>query len=266
MTRYLVDQDPHREHRRQLRIQLILERTFTGRFAREIGAESLRLVEGYRQTGTVLPVSNTHIERLTAIEFQMAEATARLIGGRVLAQGKASGQIIETKFDFASFFNNIAMAWIGDEAVRQNIVGISETTRNQIVSLVENGAEEGLGTEEVAGNITKALPAISKARGATIARTEIGSAAENGSIAAAKETGLMLEKQWLSVTDSRSRPEHAAMNGVIVGMDEVFDVDGVAMKHPKDPAGGAKNIINCRCTTAFIVIDPFIAALDAEPA
>mgnify|MGYP001804312122 CR=1 FL=1 len=42
------------------------------------------------------------------------------------------------------------------------------------------------------------------------------------------------------------------MDGVRVGKDEDFDVQGEKLAYPGDPKGSAANVINCRCTVAVV--------------
>ena len=269
--RRLLDQNPQRERARQLRLLAVIERTFAARFAREILAETNRLVAFYEETGEVPPPSSDHRQRLMRIEEQLAEVSARAFGGRVLDQGKAMGLIVETKFDFTAFFKRVALDWILNEAVRRRITNISETTRNNVTAAVNRGYDEGLTRVEIAKNILEAAPGIAKWRGPLIARTETHGAANAGAVAAATETGLKLEREWISVEDDRTRRttgkgpaeyDHAAMNGkTIPNVDgAMFQVPMLSggtegIPFPGDPSGSAGNVINCRCATGFVVLD-----------
>ena len=66
--------------------------------------------------------------------------------------------------------------------------------------------------------------------------------------------GIELRKRWVSIVDSRSRADHAAMNGTVVAMDDAYNVGGVKMMHPHDPAGGASNVCNCRCAEVYVEV------------
>ena len=267
--RRLLDQNPQRERARQLRLLAVIERVFAARFAREILAETNRLVTFYEQTGEVPPPSSEHRQRLMRIEEQLAEVSARVFGGRVLDQGKAMGLIVETKFDFSAFFKRVALDWIFNEAVRRRITNISETTRNNVTAAVQRGYDEGLTRQDIAKDILEAAPGIAKWRGPLIARTETHGAANTGAVAAATETGLKLEREWISVNDARTRRiskgaeyDHTKMNGKTIP-----NVDGAmfqvpmkgggteAIPFPGDPSGSAGNVINCRCATGFVVLD-----------
>lgn len=93
-------------------------------------------------------------------------------------------------------------------------------------------------------------------RGENISRTEALSAlseGQNQAVAQAIETSELdadTIKLWDSSGDGRTRPDHvAAENNYPDGIpfNESFNVGGVMMKWPRDPTGGAKNVINCRC-------------------
>ena len=93
-----------------------------------------------------------------------------------------------------------------------------------------------------------------------IARTETVTASNGAAILAAKDTGLALDKQWISVRDKRTRHSHRNEDNTTVSIDEPFSVgnEGAKMMHPgarTQPNGlkvPAKEVINCRCTVAFI--------------
>ena len=94
-------------------------------------------------------------------------------------------------------------------------------------------------------------------RANAVARTETHAA----SMYASENTGkkinsdfddIELKKKWISVRDERTRINHAAMAGKpAIGLDAKFDVGGYKMSRPSDPAGGAANVINCRCVLVY---------------
>lgn len=54
-------------------------------------------------------------------------------------------------------------------------------------------------------------------------------------------------KEWIAVGDVRTRPEHAALDGMIVRYDQPFLVGEFPAQYPKDPTLPAKHAVNCRC-------------------
>lgn len=60
----------------------------------------------------------------------------------------------------------------------------------------------------------------------------------------AKEKGADIVKQWDAALDGRTRESHRRVDGEIRELDEKFSN---GMMHPSDPAGGAAEVVNCRC-------------------
>lgn len=60
----------------------------------------------------------------------------------------------------------------------------------------------------------------------------------------AKEKGADIVKQWDAALDGRTRESHRRVDGEIRELDEKFSN---GMMYPSDPAGGASEVVNCRC-------------------
>jgi hypothetical protein len=106
-----------------------------------------------------------------------------------------------------------------------------------------------------------------------IARTEaigaLNGGQQRGAEAWSKIAGVQLYHQWLAGHDSRTRKSHAAADGQIQPLTEPFRVGSSSLMHPGDPAGSAKELIQCRCTQSVVdaadvevltSYDPIIAA------
>lgn len=65
---------------------------------------------------------------------------------------------------------------------------------------------------------------------------------------------LVAAKTWVSVGDERVRPAHAEADGQTVALDAPFIVDGEELQTPGDPDGSDGNIINCRCSAAYVLV------------
>jgi hypothetical protein len=102
------------------------------------------------------------------------------------------------------------------------------------------------------------------ARAETITRTEAGRVLEAASQARMERAaGVVpgLQKQWFHGQNVRKpRPSHLKAAGQVRDVDKPFDVGGEKLMYPRDPAGSAKNTINCSCYTV-----PYMASWeDAE--
>lgn len=89
-----------------------------------------------------------------------------------------------------------------------------------------------------------------EARAAAIARTEVTKAHNGARLAEFKAQGLE-KHQWINSGDGAVRDEHREpLNLEIVRVGEPF-LNGCA--YPGDPAGGAREVVNCRCRTIPVV-------------
>ena len=95
-----------------------------------------------------------------------------------------------------------------------------------------------------------------------IARTETHRTANLGAYAAgqeAKSQGVDLKKMWIATLDTKTRSQHAHLDGVKLEMDEYFKIGADRALMPGGFNQASLNI-NCRCTHVDIVndIDPQI--------
>ncbi len=128
-----------------------------------------------------------------------------------------------------------------------NLVSINTVTKNLVTRTLTEGINSGESLEELTQRIQKALGS-NRARAARIARTQVSGAISSGRQATMKQSGVKY-KRWITSKDDAVRPEHAAANNQVVKVDGYFSVGGEQLMHPGDPAGSAKNIINCRCVS-----------------
>jgi len=135
---------------------------------------------------------------------------------------------------------------------------ITSTTRELIQQVLSDAATEGFGFDEVVYRLRNTE--LTQARARMIARTETVTAANGAARLAAKDTGLALNKIWISIRDKRTRHSHRIEDNTVVDIDQPFKVgdDGAQMQEPgarTQPNGlpvPPKEFINCRCTQAFI--------------
>jgi SPP1 gp7 family putative phage head morphogenesis protein len=135
---------------------------------------------------------------------------------------------------------------------RENLLkGIADDIHKEIMSIIELGMTDRLGSEAIAEKIREKFNQISNGRAKTIARTETGAAYGYSREEAMKAAGIGF-KEWLATQDDRCRATHLAADGQIVPMDQPFDVGGAALMYPCDPDGPPEEIINCRCVQVAV--------------
>lgn len=137
---------------------------------------------------------------------------------------------------------------------------ITETTRNQIRQIVEDGLQQQLSLDEIINNLLTS--GITKNRAAVISRTEVGKAANAAAVIGAKKTGLKTKKVWIAVNDFRTRKDHVHVDNQTQPDDKPFVVgnEGYLMMYPMATTTTTgqrvpgKEIIQCRCTLGHIVM------------
>lgn len=142
------------------------------------------------------------------------------------------------------------------------VQAITGTTRRRLKIYLEQAIEDGLGIEEAARLLSEQQGIVGVQRARVIARTEIISASNRGSLHGAQQTNLNLNKEWISTRDGRTRTfadgdkfDHYQADGQIVALDEPFVVKGMEgdgyLMFPGDPTGRPANVIQCRCTQGY---------------
>ena len=181
-------------------------------------------------------------------------------GKEVFTNAKSQLKILETKRNEKTW-EQWADSFVKTRTATA-ITQIEGTTRKQVRKVVQRLVSDALREDSetnVAGELRDEFDSLSKGRAMTIARTEVGMAANNATLEAVKSLEIPnLKKEWVSLQDNRTRdgdndgPNHYDMNGVRVGLDEKFTVPPDAdMDGPGDPSGGADQVCNCRCTLIY---------------
>lgn len=200
----------------------------------------------------IIPVLQSHRESVRRTLEADWRSAAELFGNRLLSDAAKWHGPKEIKLE--DVFENSVRNWIATWGA-QKVVQITSTTEAQIKGLIMEGVEEGLGTDAIARMMRQKIPQLSQVRSHVIARTETHNAAGFGNDAAARSTGLDLDKEWISVNDDRTRDDdfdHVTPDGQTVGLHEKFVISGEEMNYPGDPSASAGNVVNCRCVAGYI--------------
>jgi hypothetical protein len=136
----------------------------------------------------------------------------------------------------------------GAAAVR----GITETTRKIVRSVLTESATAGDSIQVASKKLRDKIAALAPERAVRIARTELVTASNVGSLLGAEATGLKLEKFWIATPDGRTRPDHANANGQGSPLQNgFFQVGGYRCRYPGDPLLPASERVNCRCAVGY---------------
>jgi uncharacterized protein with gpF-like domain len=149
-----------------------------------------------------------------------------------------------------------------EQGLTNLVNGITSITKETIRKVLIQGMQEGWSIMQMMKEIEKS--GINIYRAELIARTETTRAANQGAMLGAISTGLQTIKEWIAITDDRTRRiprdnyDHLHMDGKTTPIDQPFTVPGLRsidiMEYPGDPNGSAGNVCNCRCTVGFEVV------------
>ena len=135
------------------------------------------------------------------------------------------------------------------KGLAKKVTYVTETTKNQIASLVDNN--KGLNTNDLAKLINEKFVEISKGRARTIARTESANLFNNANLNTAKEVGMKY-KTWIhGVNSPNERPHHKALSGTKLKFDEKFVLNGIECDTAHDNSLPAREVCNCSCIVSY---------------
>lgn len=137
------------------------------------------------------------------------------------------------------------------------------TTQAQIGEIVVAALQAGQGPAEVSAALSRQFADWREHRARTVAQTTVTPTFERAQLDAFAEAGVKA-RRWLSMRDPRVRDGHLAADGQVAAMGVPFLVSGEALMHPGDPAGSARNTINCRCTVLPLLADASSATDEAS--
>lgn len=132
---------------------------------------------------------------------------------------------------------------------RENqLTDIADDIWGKMKAVIEDSVNAGEPTEKLAKRLRAEFNEVNDVRGLAIAQTETGIMYGTARQEGMEQAGVS-NKQWLTSGGDTVRPEHAAANRQIVGVNDAFNVGGELLRFPGDPNGSPGNIINCRCVS-----------------
>ena len=166
-----------------------------------------------------------------------------------------------TSDEFLSNFEKAVVQYLHQFGLKRVV-----TVRKEFIKYITDYITKQMGQEWSIPKLSKAIEKMVDSRNfyrwqaERIARTETTAASNFGALRAGDSTGFIMEKEWLSGHDARTRrkPEseydHWEMDGKKVGWNDGFIFnDGMdVLQYPGDPTGEAGNVINCRCSVKIV--------------
>lgn len=234
------------------------ERKYSNASKRAISVQIKEGVEIVKRSGTLNAalnnVQNISIEPVNLLYNELyAEVGLDFAQAQIRSLKEQASELI-TK-DLASDFAIGWSATVSDyvaEKLTPTLINVTDTTISFLQASIKKGIEEGLSIDKTAALIVDEWEEVSEARAVRIARTEIISASNYGSLQGAEATGLEFSKTWIATRDNRTREAHKA-DIKNVPKDGAFNVMNERLLFPGDRSLGAsaKNVVNCRCAIGY---------------
>ena len=207
----------------------------------ELVDEVRKAINGLRPTW-----EKTMTASLGALIEDFGKVVAEELGGQM-----KSDRPIEKKWIFNPF-SSVAMAWIASHGA-ESITSILSTNRDAVKQIISAGWEENLSTPEIGRKLRQFYIDGSPFKAMRVARTEVGAAASWGQREAAKQSGIIKGKRWLSSRDERVRDSHVSMDGEEQKLDAPYSN---GLMFPGDSSGPTEEFIMCRCVEQYLMREP----------
>jgi hypothetical protein len=155
-------------------------------------------------------------------------------------------------------YNDLLSYWITLN-VGNAVTLVDDTTKREIKDIIIESVALGwgIGNEDTPDTIAFAigqlyLDQIIPNRSETIARTEVMTAANKGSLEGAQQSGAELLKFWIPTYDGDTRDSHMEVGQhPAIELDQLFQVGQSQGEFPADARLSAKERINCRCAVGY---------------
>jgi len=144
-------------------------------------------------------------------------------------------------------FSTAARLWITKHGA-ESVKTILSTNLDDVKRIILAGHDGNLTTSQIAKNLRQFYTDKSPFKAMRVARTEVASASGFGQREAAKQSGVVKTKKWLSSRDDRVRDSHISIDGEEQPLDEPYSN---GLMFPGDPSGNTAEFIMCRCVESY---------------
>jgi len=130
---------------------------------------------------------------------------------------------------------------------------VNETTIGKLRKQLRLAVSKGESIPSIAERISGVYGKARGARAVTIARTEVLSAYNEGSIQSYIQSGVVDRLEWIATNDSRVRDDHKALDGKTVKLGGYFKYPSGGQTKSPGNSGIASQDISCRCVLGPVV-------------
>lgn len=210
---------------------------------------------------SIFPSQELEAKRVAGV-VDPAKMRALRAAAKETSKKISKGIKAEDDFEISPILEVTFEEWINDVGL-SNITAFDEVTAERLRRTISGVIADGGGIDDIVAAIGDEYDDIERWRALRIARTETTGAWGFASIEQARESGVEMRKIWIAAQDERTRDDHDSAAEEYgeggdpgpIPIDEPFSVGSDFLDYPGDPSGSAENVINCRCTIAYIVTE-----------
>lgn len=129
---------------------------------------------------------------------------------------------------------------------------VSQVRWDRLKASLNAGVQAGEGIDELAARVAGGMQ-VTRTSAETIARTEVISAYNGGTLEGFQQSGIVASKIWLAALDDRTRDTHTALHGQTVPVDDDFSSISGAEGPAPGQLGTPEEDINCRCAMLAVL-------------
>jgi hypothetical protein len=124
--------------------------------------------------------------------------------------------------------------------------GLPDELYQRITDALSTGLTAGENLSQLSERISQAFNDIEEGSAEVIADSETSAAFNYATNSAARSAGVQY-KQWVHGGSKVPRPDHLAIDGLVVPFDEPYPVGDPPLMFPHAPDGSPEDVINCSC-------------------
>ena len=203
------------------------------------------------------------LDELKTIRSELDEISALREIEKYFSEMELPEEEIEKRISVANafqrFFHGLFLSMLTGEAIREKYIDEIRTEYIRICDrfdLIPNMAHIDRLAETIVDNTLQNIDTefyTSIGRSINIAETETNNSANYDDLQDAISNGYT-QKTWVSQKDNRVRLTHAAIDGVTIPIDDMFQVGEAEMRFPCDEEVAfdyPEESVNCRCVVTY---------------
>jgi hypothetical protein len=134
--------------------------------------------------------------------------------------------------------------------------GIADNIAQKVREQISEGLLAGESIAEISARITATFDDIEQEQATLIADSETAAAYSFANDKASRAAGISY-KRWFHGQPRVPRPDHLAIDGLVVPIDDPFPVGDPPLMYPHDENGSPEDVINCTCISIAATEEQF---------